>query len=517
MTAAVAGADRAALQDWLAVAAGTIGSFMALLDISIVNAALPTIQGEIGASGTEGTWVATSYLVAEIVMIPMSAWLSRLFGLRNFLLLAAVLFTGFSIVCGLATTLPMMIAGRVGQGFTGGALIPTAFTIIATRLPPRQQPIGTAAFGATAILGPVLGPIIGGWLTDNYSWHYAFFLNVPVCVALVTLILVGLKHERLRFDLLGEADWLGVAGLAIGLGALTVMLEEGQREMWFESAFIIKLAVLTVVGFVLLAAGQIFASHPVLKLSLLFHRSFGSVFVLSLVLGMILYGVTYLIPQFLSRMANYSALQSGNVVFISGIPALMLMPFLPLAFKYLDVRVAVMAGLALIGISCIIDWHLTAQSAGSHFTPSQLLRGAGQILVMMFLNQAAISAVAPEDAGDASGLFNAGRNLGGSIGLALMATLQDQRTFQHYHRIADSVSANAVATQDWLAQQTAVMGGQTDGLARSYRMLAGQILQQATVMAYNDLFFSLGIVIAVTAPLALLLKPVPAGTQLAMH
>ena len=208
-------AERAGLRDWLAVAAGTIGSYMALLDISIVNAALPTIQGEIGASGTEGTWVATAYLVAEIVMIPLSPFLVRLFGLRNFLLGAAISFTGFSIMCGISTTLPMMIAGRVGQGFTGGALIPTAMTIIATRLPPSQQPIGTAAFGGTAILGPVLGPIIGGWLTDNYSWHYAFFLNVPVCAGLVLLLLFGLKHEKLRLDQLRHADWFAIAGLSI--------------------------------------------------------------------------------------------------------------------------------------------------------------------------------------------------------------------------------------------------------------------------------------------------------------
>lgn len=505
--------ERASARDWLAVAAGTIGSFMALLDISIVNAALPTIQGEIGASGTEGTWVATSYLVAEIVMIPLSPFLVRLLGLRNFLLAAAVSFTGFSIVCGLSTSLPMMIAGRVGQGFTGGALIPTAMTIIATRLPPSQQPIGTAAFGGTAILGPVLGPIIGGWLTDNYSWHYAFFLNVPVCAGLAILLLFGLGHERMRLDQLLNADWLGIAGLAIGLGSLTVMLEEGQREMWFESAMIIKLALATALGFLLIAIGQVRAPQPVLKLSLVFSRAFGSVFVLSLVIGVVLYGVTFLIPQFLAVMAGYSALQSGEVVFISGVPALLLMPFLPLAFKYLDVRLAVIIGMTAIGVSCVMDWSMTADTAGGDLTSSQLVRGFGQIFAMMFLNQAAISAVSKEDAGDASALFNAGRNLGGSIGLALMATLQDRQTFLHFNRLAETVSTNAVTTQEWFARAMASPGGE----ASAYRELAGQMLRQATVMAYNDLYFVLGVAIAVTTPLALFLRPIPSGTQMAMH
>src|ERR1700712_3114709 len=169
--------ERAHPAGWLAVAAGTLGAFMATLDISIVNSSLPTIQGEIGASGTEGTWIATAYLVSEIVIIPLAAWLERLLGLRSFLLIAAGLFTLFSMVCGFSTSLGMMIAGRVGQGFTGGAMIPTAMTIIAPPLPRGQQPIGIALFGVTAILGPVIGPLIGGWLTENVSWHYAFFLN----------------------------------------------------------------------------------------------------------------------------------------------------------------------------------------------------------------------------------------------------------------------------------------------------------------------------------------------------
>ena len=191
-TAASASGERADASAWLAVAAGTIGSFMATLDISIVNAALPTIQGEVGASGTEGTWISTAFLVSEIVMIPLTGWFVRTLGLRTFLLICATLFTAFSVMCGLADSLAMMIAGRIGQGFAGGALIPTALTIVGTRLPPAQQPLGTALFGMTVILGPVIGPLLGGWLTENVSWHYAFFINVPICAGLVALLLLGL-------------------------------------------------------------------------------------------------------------------------------------------------------------------------------------------------------------------------------------------------------------------------------------------------------------------------------------
>lgn len=296
---------------WLAVAAGTIGSFMATLDISIVNAALPTIQGEVGASGTEGTWISTAFLVSEIVMIPLTGWFVRTLGLRTFLLICATLFTAFSVMCGLADSLPMMIAGRVGQGFAGGALIPTALTIVGTRLPPKQQPLGTALFGMTVILGPVIGPLLGGWLTENVSWHYAFFINVPICAGLVALLLLGLPHERSDWGGLLRADWLGILGMTAYLSALTVVLEDGQRERWFESTLIVVLTVVSVVGFALLALSQFTSKTPVIRLNILFQRSFGAVFVMVMAVGMILFGVMYMIPQFLAIIAGYNTEQAG--------------------------------------------------------------------------------------------------------------------------------------------------------------------------------------------------------------
>lgn len=523
MTAAAVGAAdptlapgarrNADLGAWLAVAAGSLGALMATLDISIVNSSLPTIQGEIGASGTEGTWIATSYLVAEIIIIPLSAWLERLLGLRTFLLIASVLFTAFSVMCGLSTSLTMMIVGRAGQGFTGGALIPTAMTIIATRLPPHQQPIGTAMFGVTAILGPVVGPLIGGWLTENLSWHYAFFLNVPVGALLMVLLLAGLPHQRPRLGDLLRADWLGVAGLALGLGALTVVLEEGQREQWFESALIVRLSLVSAFGFALLLAGQFLARKPVIRLKLLLDRQFGSVVVMAIVLGMVLYGTSYVIPQFVAIIANYNALQAGHVVLLAGIPSLILMPFTPLLMRYLDIRLAVGFGMVVMAASCWIDTTLTAQSAGEAFTDSQLMRGVGTIFVMLFLNQAAIRSVPPELAGDASGLFNAARNLGGSIGLALLATVQDQRSWFHARRIEELLAANSVGVQDYVADTSRTLGSADAAI----RMIGSMVQQQALVMAFNDIFWLLAIGIALVTPLVLFLRPLPKDAPLAMH
>lgn len=506
--------QRADVTAWLAVAAGTLGALMATLDISIVNSALPTIQGEIGATGTEGTWVATAYLVAEIVIIPMAAWFERLLGLRTFLLIAAGLFTAFSVICGLSDSLTMMIIGRIGQGFTGGAMIPTAQTIIATRLPRSQQPIGIAMFGVTAIMGPVIGPLIGGWLTENISWHYAFFINLPICILLIGLLLVGLPHQPSHLDRLKEADWFGVAGLALGLGGITVLLEEGQREQWFASELIWYMAGVSAVGFASLIYGQLTAKRPVIKLSLLFERQFGAVALMATVLGVVLYGTAYVIPQFLAAIAGYNALQAGEIVLISGIPSLFMMAMVPILIKNVDIRVAVGLGLAIMATSSLLDAHLNADAVGADFVASQLLRGVGQILGMLFLSQAAIQSVPPEDAGDATGLFNSVRNLGGSLALAGIGIIQDQRLWLHSRRMEETLHANSVAVQERIAGMAQTFGSETAAL----RSLAGQVQMEALVMTYNDIFWIMGLGTLCVLPFVLFLRPLPKNTSAAaMH
>jgi DHA2 family multidrug resistance protein len=488
---------------WLAVAAGTIGALMATLDTSIVSASLPTIQGEIGASGAEGTWITTAYLVAEIVMIPIAGWLGKIFGLRSFLLIVTVLFTAFSMMCGVSHDLNQMIIGRIGQGFTGGAMIPMALIIVATRLPPSQQPLGIALFGMTAVLGPVLGPVIGGWMTEHISWHYAFFLNLPIGIGLVALLSLGLGGARARWEMFAEADLLGIAGLALGLGGLTIVLEEGQRELWFESNLIRTLTLVSILGFGLLAAGQFVSKSPVIQLRILFQRAFGSVFLLSLAVGAVLYAVFYIIPQFLTRVHGYTAEQSGNVIMISGIPTLAMLALFPLLVRILDLRIAVGVGFALFALSSFIDVSLTPDTAGHEFLVSQLLRGFGQFFALFFLNQAATSAVAHEFAEDASGLFNAARNLGGSIGLSAIGALQEQRTTFHTARLTEAVTANGLMAQTAVAQR---------GVGALFQQIEGQ----AVVMAFADLYWVLGVAIVLMIPLVFLLKPLPKGASLSL-
>ena len=520
--AAAAPEAGASAADWIAVFAGALGALIASLDISIVNSALPQIQGEIGASGTEGTWISTGYLVSEVVIIPLTAWLTRVLGLRTLLLGCACCFTLFSVLCGVSHSLPAMILGRVGQGFTGGALIPAAQTIIRTRLPNRQLPLGMAIFGLIVLLGPLVGPVLGGWLTENATWRWCFFLNLPVAVALVALLLLGLPHERTRPELFLRADWLGIAGLTACLSALTVVLEEGQRKDWFESGLIRWLVVLCAVGFVALMVAQATARQPVIRLRLLLNRSYASVIVIVVTIGSGLYGILYVLPQFLSGIAGYNAAQSGRVLFISGIPAFLMMPILPQLLGRVSMRLLVTGGLLCFAASCFLDVHLTAQDGGGAFVWSQLLRGVGQMLALMPLNQASVGAVGREDAADAAGLYNMARNLGGSLGLAALGIFIDRRTELHADAIRETVRANSPLVQERVAGMAAgfLQAGTDPAYAhrQALRVLAAQIHVQALVMTYSDCFWLLGIALLLSLPLVLLLrKPADRTTAADAH
>ena len=500
---------------WIAVAAGALGALMATLDISITNSALPQIQGAVGANGTEGTWISTGYLMSEIVMIPLAAWLTGVFGLRNFLVANATLFTLFSVMCGLSTSLPMLVLARIGQGFTGGAMIPTAQTIIRTRLPRHQLPLGMTMFGLIVLLGPLLGPVFGGWLTENASWRWCFFINVPVCAALLALLLLGLPRERMHLGNLVRADWLGITGLALGLSTLTVVLEEGQRERWFESSVIVALSIVSAIGMSMVAASQFTAAKPILRLSLLRNKRYASVIFIVFTVGAGLYCVSYLVPQFLSLVAGYNAAQSGSIMLLSGLPAILMMPILPRLLGRVDFRVLVIVGLLFFAGSCMLDTHLTAQSVGHDFTASQLLRGVGQMLCMFPLNQASMAAVTREQSGDAAGIYNMARNLGGSVGLAVIGTFIDRRNSLHASRLGETLDANSPLVQGRIAASAAghfaQMGDAMLAHLQALKEVALQIQQQASVMTFSETFYVLGVALLLCIPLALLLKTPRAG------
>lgn len=505
--------ESASVVDWIAVIAGALGAFMATLDTSITNTALPQIQGEVGASGTEGTWIGTGYLVAEVIMIPLTAWLTRMLGLRWLLIITTSAFVLFSMLCGVSHGLAQMIIGRAGQGFFGGALIPTAQVIIRTRLPLRQMPVGMSIFGIIVVLGPVLGPVIGGYLAEEVDWRWCFFLNLPVGIALVTLLSVGLPAQNADLTQLAKADWLGIAGMALAFGCLTVVLEEGQRERWFESSEIIYLCLASLSGFAALLVAQKTSAAPVINLALLRNKAFASTTFIALVVGAAVYGTTFIVPQFLSGIAGYNPRQAGNIMALSALPLILFMPVLPRVIGRFDARLMVALGLLCFSASCFLDVHLSPDSAGGDFTLSQIVRGVGQILAMMPLNQVAMAAIGRENAADGAGIYSMARNLGGSLGLALSGLFIDLRSAVHSDTIRESVTANSLLGQARLAADGLAQGiDAATARLRAIAQLSRLIEAHALVMTYSDCFWLLGCCLIAITPIVLLLKQ-PATTR----
>src|SRR6201995_1260570 len=299
---------------WLAVIGATLGAFMAVLNIQIINASLADIQGAIGAGIDDGGWISTSYLIAEIVVIPLTGWLARVFSVRVYLLTNAVLFLLFSAACAFAQDLPQMIALRAVQGFTGGVLIPMAFTLIITLLPKGKQPVGLALFALSATFAPAIGPTIGGYLTENFGWQYIFYVNIVPGAVMIAMLWYALDRAPMQLNLLRQGDWAGIATMATGLAALQTVLEEGNKDDWVGSPFIFRLAVIAAVALTLFVVIELTSEKPLLNLRLLVRRNFGFGLLANFLLGVALYGSVYILPVYLSRIQGYNAEQIGMVL-----------------------------------------------------------------------------------------------------------------------------------------------------------------------------------------------------------
>lgn len=481
---------------WVAVAAGMLGAFMAVLDIQITNSSLKDILGSLSATQEEGSWISTAYLVAEIVVIPLTALLTRVFSLRGYMLGTTALFLVFSTLCGFAWNLESMIAFRMAQGFTGGALIPMAMTLVMTKLPPSKRAAGMALFGLTATLAPAMGPTLGGYLSELYGWPSIFYINWVPGLLLMAGIAYGLDKERWQLDQLWNADWLGIAFMAMGLASLTIFLEEGNSKDWFDSAFIITFAALALVGLLGWVVTSAMREQPFVNLGLYGQRNFLVATMLSAVMGMGLYGSSFLLPLFLGQIAGYSPMQIGEVIMWVGLPQLFIMPFVAKLSAKIDNRILCSFGLLLFGGSCLMNAYMDATTGYDQLMLSQIVRALGQPFVMLTLSNFAMNGIAPKDMPSASSLFNMTRNLGGSIGIALLATALSTREHFHSARLGESITSFSLATQQRLDQMTQAFVGQgfdpANAADKALKAIDGIVRREAYVMAYNDGFFIVG-------------------------
>ncbi len=496
---------------WIAVIGATLGAFMAVLNIQIVNASLADIQGAIGAGIDDGGWISTSYLIAEIVVIPLSGWLAQVFSVRIYLLTNAVLFLLLSIACAFAQDLPQMIVLRAVQGFTGGVLIPMAFTLIITLLPKAKQPVGLALFALSATFAPAIGPTIGGYLTENFGWQFIFYVNLVPGAIMIGMLWFSLEAKPMRLSLLAEGDWPGIVTMAIGLSALQTVLEEGNKDDWFGSPFIVKLSVIAAVALTAFLWIELTAKKPLLNLRLLFRRNFGFGILANFLLGVALYGSVFILPVYLSRIQGYNAEQIGMVLAWTGLPQLLLIPLVPRLMRRFDPRLIIGIGFALFAASNFMNIYMTNDYATDQLLWPNIVRALGQALVMAPLSAVATAGIEAENAGSASGLFNMMRNLGGAVGIALLQTLLTKRELYHSNMLMQSVSMLEQATRTRIDQLTQyfINHGVVDRAEASHRAVIaiGHIVQkQAFILAFSDTFYLLGAALIVALMAALLLR-----------
>jgi MFS transporter, DHA2 family, multidrug resistance protein len=496
---------------WLAVAGAALGAFMAVLNIQIVNASLADIQGAIGAGIDDGGWISTSYLIAEIVVIPLSGWLAQVFSIRIYLLVNASLFMVFSAACALAQNLPQMIVLRAVQGFSGGVLIPMAFTLIITLLPKAKQPIGLAMFAISATFAPAIGPTIGGYLTENWGWEYIFYVNLVPGALMIGMLWFSLESEPMKLSLLREGDWFGIVTMAIGLSALQTVLEEGNKDDWFGSPFIVRLSIVAAVALSTFLWIELTASKPLLNLRLLVRRNFGFGILANFLLGIALYGSVFILPVYLSRIQGYNAEQIGMVLAWTGLPQLVLIPLVPRLMQKFDARIIIGVGFALFAGSNFMNVHMTGDYAADQLLWPNIVRAVGQALVFAPLSAIATAGIEAESAGSASGLFNMMRNLGGAVGIALLQTLLTKREQYHSNVLMQSVSMFEEATRTKIEKLTQYFMAHgvldpSDASHRAYVAIGKIVQKQAFILAFSDMFFLLGLALIAALMASLLLK-----------
>ena len=508
---APAAATTVSAKTWLAVFGATLGAFMAVLNIQIVNASLADIQGAIGAGIDDGGWISTSYLIAEIIVIPLSGWLAQVFSIRIYLLTNAILFLVFSAACALAQDLPQMIALRAVQGFTGGVLIPMAFTLIITLLPKAKQPVGLALFAVSATFAPAIGPTIGGYLTENWGWQYIFYVNLVPGLAMIGMLWFSLDAKPMQLSLLREGDWPGVITMAIGLSALQTVLEEGNKDDWFGSAFIVRLSVIAVVALAAFLWIELTSTKPLLNLRLLGRRNFGFGILANFLMGVALYGSVFILPQYLARIQGYNAEQIGMVLAWTGLPQLVLIPLVPRLMKSIDSRLVIGVGFALFAASNFMNIFMTPDYGSDQLFWPNVVRAIGQALAFAPLSAVATAGIEAENAGSASGLFNMMRNLGGAVGIAMLQTFLTKREQYHSNVLGQSVTLFEQATRTRIDQLTQYFlnHGIADRAEASREALVaiGHVVQkQAFILAFSDTFYLLGAALIVGLMAVVLLK-----------
>lgn len=502
--------DAIPLRRIFAFMAMVFGMFMAILDIQIVSASLAEIQAGLSASSDEIAWVQTAYLIAEVIMIPLSGYLSRALSTRVFFSIAAAGFTISSVLCAMSSSINEMILWRAVQGFIGGGMIPGVFAAAFTIFPPSKRPVVSPLIGLVATLAPTIGPTVGGYLSHAFSWHWLFLVNVVPGIGVTIAAWTLIDFDKPDHSLIKRFDWLGLAGMAAFLGSLEYVLEEGTRLDWFQSHEIVFFSVVMVFGAVLFFWRALTRDDPLVDLYAFRNRNFAFGSLFSFCMGIGLYGLTYLYPVYLGRIRGYDALMIGETMFVTGLAMFLTAPIAGRLSAKLDPRVMMMIGFSGFALGTWWASFITSDWDFRELLVPQILRGCSLMLCMVPINNIALGTLPPQQLKNASGLYNLTRNLGGAVGLAVINTMLNTRTDLHITRLHEMVATGRGVAEEALANMAQRFGDYGDAAqTMALALLNQRVHKQALIMAFGDIFLGLTMIFASLVVLSLFLRKPP--------
>lgn len=508
---------------WLIAASVMLATFMEVLDTSVANVSLPHIAGNLSATTDESTWVLTSYLISNAIILPATNWLGHFFGRKRFLIVCIGIFTLSSALCGAATSLDMLLVARVLQGAGGGALQPIAQAVLLESFPPEKRGSAMAVYGMGIVVAPIIGPTLGGWITDNYSWRWIFYINVPIGILAVFMASTFLEDPPyIRSQRPGRIDYIGFGLMALGLAALQIVLDKGQEDDWLSSPFITKAIIIAVVGLVAFIIWELRTKEPIVNLRVLGNRNFAVGVVLITAMGVVLYGTIALLPLFLQTLMGYPALQSGLAVSPRGIGAVVSMIVVGRLVGKIDGRYLVMFGFVVVGYSSYLLGDINLDISISSIVWPQIIAGLAMGFVFVPLTVMSTGTLSNEQLGNATGIFNLMRNVGGSFGIAAVTTMLARGAQVHQAVMVEHLTPYDPEFQQRVSQLAGVVGSAGVNVMTMQQQAYGAIYQtlvrQANLLAYIDNFRFLAFMCVICAPAALLFKRVRNGRQPpAMH
>ncbi|HEX3821515.1 MAG TPA: DHA2 family efflux MFS transporter permease subunit [Candidatus Sulfotelmatobacter sp.] len=519
-----ADAWRPAVNPWIIALAVTLATFMEVLDTSIANVALPHIAGSLSAGQDESTWVLTSYLVSNAIVLPLSGWLSSIIGRKNFYMGCVALFTISSFMCGLAPNLATLIICRVLQGAGGGGLQPSEQAILADTFPPAKRGMAFAVYGMAVVTAPAIGPTLGGWITDNFTWRWIFFINIPVgilSILLTSRLIQDPPYFRRRKLSETKIDYVGLGFVALGLGTLQIVLDKGQRDDWFESHFIVTMTVIAVSALVFVIFWEWTHKDPIIDLHLFRDRTFGISNLLMFMLGFALLGSTLLLPLFSQTLLGYTAQEAGLSLMPGGFTIILLLPLVGFLLSRYTPRWLLLLGLVILSYSL---FHMTGFDLTvdfKHVATARMIQAAGMAFLFVPINTAAYAFLPREKNNAASGLMNLARNIGGSVGISVVTTMLDRRAQLHLTNLSSNLSSGNPALRSMLQGAAGALQARGADAAtatqQAYAMIQGVVARQATMLSYMDCFYFLGWAILLMVPMVFLIKKSKPGGGMAVH